>query len=140
MIEVIVSIALMVFVIVPIVGAAAASVSSSSADRSAGQVETALVTAADRVNRAPMTCDYALDAEAAVTSRGWAADRVSVRHSYYVPAPSASPSDPGTWVLDAACEPGSTSPRAGLVQRIAISVTSPDGEVQREIQVIKRDS
>ena len=46
------TITLMAVVLVPIMSAVAASVKSSSQGRSAAQVETALVNAADRVNRA----------------------------------------------------------------------------------------
>ena len=52
------TITLMAVVIVPIMSAVAMSIKSSSQGRSAAQVETALVNAADRVNRADMKCDY----------------------------------------------------------------------------------
>jgi prepilin-type N-terminal cleavage/methylation domain-containing protein len=138
-VEVVVTITLMGIVIVPIMSAVATSIKASAQGRSAAQVETALVNAADRVNRAPLTCDYTIYAQAAVQSQGWAANRASVRHSYYVPNASGSPSDPGSWVPDAACEPGMTNPRPGLVQSALITVTSPDGKILRKIQVIKSD-
>ena len=52
------TITLMAVVVVPIMSAVATSIKSSSQTRSAAQVETALVNAADRVNRADMRCDY----------------------------------------------------------------------------------
>lgn len=137
LIEVIVTITLMAVVLVPIMSAVAASVKSSSRGRSAAQVETALVNAADRVNRAGMGCDYSIYVQAAVMSQGWSSDRASVDTAYYVPDPD-TPSEDGTWV-DQPCETGMSSPRDGLVQRVVISVTSPDGAIRREIQVIKSD-
>jgi prepilin-type N-terminal cleavage/methylation domain-containing protein len=137
LVEVVVTITLMAIVIVPIMSAVAINIKSSSQGRSAAQVETALVNAADRVNRAPLSCDYSIYAQAAVQSQGWAPDRASVTTSYYVSG--ATPMDAGSWVVGAACESGMATPRPGLVQRVLISVTSPQGEVRREIQVVKSD-
>ena len=137
LVEVIVTITLMAVVLVPIMSAVAASVKSSSRGRSAAQVETALVNAADRVNRAGMGCDYSIYVQAAVMSQGWDSDRAAVETSYYVPDPD-TPSEDGSWVAQP-CETGMSSPRDGLVQRVVISVTSPDGAIRREIQVVKSD-
>jgi hypothetical protein len=136
-VEVVVTITLMAIVIVPIMSAVAVNIKSSSQGRSAAQVETALVNAADRVNRAPLSCDYTIYAQAAVQSQGWTPDRASVTHSYYVSG--ATPMDAGSWVVGAACEPGMATPRTGLVQRVVIAVTSPEGAIRREIQVVKSD-
>ena len=70
LVEVIVTITLMAVVLVPIMSAVAASIKSSSRGRSAAQVETALVNAADRVNRAGMGCDYTNYVQAAVMVAG----------------------------------------------------------------------
>jgi prepilin-type N-terminal cleavage/methylation domain-containing protein len=137
MVEVIVTITLAAVVIVPIMFAVVATIKSSSQGRSAAQVETTLVNAADRVNRAEMECDYSMYVEAAVRSQGWTADQASVRHSHYVP--TSSTAEPGEWV-DAACESGMSGPSDGLVQRIVISVTSPDGDIRQEMQVVKSDA
>jgi hypothetical protein len=135
MVEVVVTITLMAVVIVPILSAVATSIKSSSQSRSAAQVETALVNAADRVNRANKTCDYTIYAQAAVQTQGWDPDRASVRHAYYEPGPT--PADPGSWVDGQACEFATATD--GLVQLVVISVTSPDGDISREIQVVKSD-
>ena len=125
----------MVVVLVPIMSAVAASVRSSShgVPRSG---RNALVNAADG-QRTARGCDYTVYVQTAVKLQGWADDRASVRTSYYVPD-SDTPSEDGTWV-DQPCEDGMSIPTNGLVQRVVISVTSPDGEIRREMQVIKRD-
>ena len=130
LIEVIVTLTLMAVVLLPILNAVALTIRSSSQGRAAAQVETALVNAADRVHRAPMSCQYEMYAEAAVPQfKDFA---VSVSYAYY--APNAPPA--ARWVPQA-CEDGMDLPRDGLVQRVVVSVTSPDGDVRREMQVVK---
>jgi prepilin-type N-terminal cleavage/methylation domain-containing protein len=134
-VEVVITIALLGIVVVPIMDAVYTSIRASSSSRSSAQVETALVNAADRVNRAPKSCDYTLFAQAAVQTQGWAPDRASLTHRRYVPG--ATPAAPGTWV-DGACEIP-PNPKDGEVQLVTITITSPDGKVSRQIQVVKSD-
>ena len=130
------TITLMAVVIVPIMNAVSTSIKSSSQGRSAAQVETALVNAADRVNRSDMKCNYEIYVQAAVQSQGWGADRASVAYARYLPG--ATPAAPGGWSTDgSACL--IQTPTEGLVQRVTITVTSPDGAIRREIQVVKSD-
>jgi hypothetical protein len=114
-------------------------IKASSASRSAAKVETAIVNAADRVNRAPKGCDYTIYAQAAVQTEGWAADRASLTQEYYVPGADATVA--GSWQPGVAGSPGCPGPQDpdGLVQRVTISITSPDGKVRRNIQVVKSD-
>ena len=136
-VEVVVTITLMAVVMVPILSAVATSVTASSQTRSAAQVETALVNAADRINRAPMKCSYAIYAEAAVQSQGWDKNRAVLTYAYYLP--QAAPGLPGTWetAIDGkACEIVDTTTEK-LVQRVTISITSPDGDIHRVIEVVK---
>lgn len=139
LIEAVIVLALMVIVVLPIMTAVTTSVRASATNRAAAQVETAIVNAYDRVNRAPKRCDYTVFVQAAVLTQGWPADRASVQQQYYVPG--ASPAEAGTWMSGAAATPGcaTTSPTDGLVQRVTITVTSLDGKVQRSIQVVKSD-
>ncbi|HEX6659177.1 MAG TPA: prepilin-type N-terminal cleavage/methylation domain-containing protein [Ilumatobacter sp.] len=136
-VEVIVTITLMAVVLVPIMSAVASSLKASSEGRSAAQVETALVNAADRVNRAPQKCNYLHYAQAAVQTQGWSEDRASVKHAYYMPG--ATPAASGTWAVGAdgyeGCQISTTT--VGLVQRVTITITSPDGTIKREIEVVK---
>lgn len=141
LVEVIIAIGLIGMVIVPILQAVATSIVASSTSRSAAQVETALVNAADRVNRAPIHCDYSVYAQAAVQTQ-WgpeAADRVSLTQYYYVPGATATQA--GTWVegdpLYPACK--IPTPTDGLVQKVRMSITSPDNKVTRTIEVVKSD-
>ena len=139
-IEVVVTVTLMAVVIVPILTAVATSVKAGSQTRSAAQVETALVNAADRVNRADLKCSYAIYAEAAVQSQGWGASQASLSYAYWVPGayvPGATPALPGSWSTDGkACEIADTTTEK-LVQRVTISITSPDGDINRVIEVVK---
>ena len=139
-VEVIVTIALVGIVALAFLESVQTSIKASSTSRSAAQVETTIVNAADRVNRAPKDCNYLRFAQAAVLTQGWPASTVSVTHQYYVPGPTAAAT--GSWATGSnAGFPGcpGTSPDDLLVQRVSITVTSPDGNVRRTIQVVKSD-
>jgi prepilin-type N-terminal cleavage/methylation domain-containing protein len=136
LIEVIVTITLMGVVIVPIMSAVITSIKASSQGRSAAQVETALVNAADRINRVdPLECFYNIYAEAAVQSQGWKPDRATLEYAHYEPGLTIND---GKWSTDGkACLIDDVT--SGLVQRVIITITSPDGNIRREIQVVKSD-
>ncbi len=139
LVEVVIAIALIGLVIVGMLEAVRVSVAASSANRAAAQVETAVVNAADRVNRAPKRCDYTVYAQAAVQTQGWQPSSATVLHEYYEPGATAS--DQGTWLTGAASSPGCAgqAPTDLLVQRVTITITNPDGNVRRSIQVVKSD-
>jgi hypothetical protein len=140
LIEIVITIVLMGVVVGAVLNAVSTTVTASSVGRSAAQVETAVVNAADRVNRAPKRCDYTIYAQAAVQTQGWPASTASVTHEYYVPGPDARTA--GTWQVGAAGSQGCPQPSLIpdlLVQRVTISLTSPDGRVRRTIQVVKSD-
>ncbi len=129
MIETIITVALLATVVVVMVNAVQASVKVSALSRSAAQVETAIVNAADRINRAPLVCDYTVYAQAAVQTEGWDPGRASVAHEWYDPTVHG-------WHPDAdGCR--FAAPTLDLVQKVTISITSPDGQVTRSIQVVK---
>ncbi len=136
-VEIVVSITLMGIVVVAILSAVGTSIKASSTSRSAAQVETAIVNAADRVNRAPQSCDYTIYAQAAVQIEGWPKENASVTQQYYVPGADASVT--GTWKTG---QPGyegcdGVVPSELLVQKVTVSVVSPDGKVRRSIEVVK---
>lgn len=140
-IEMVVSITLMAIVMIPIMGAVQMAITQSSRSRSSAQVETAIVNAADRVNRAPKECDYLEYVQAAVRSQQWDGDQATVVEEHYDPPVYNSsgdiaglPADP--W-LPGACPTASASDL--LVQRVTITITSPDNRVVRTIQVVKSD-
>lgn len=129
LIEALISIALLGVVVVPMIAAMGTSIRVSSTAKSVAQVESALLSAADRVNRAPLRCDYDQYAQAAVQTQGWAADRASTTTVWFDPAARA-------WAVD---DDGCRfdSPTMDLVQRVEIFVTSPDGTISRSIEVVK---
>ncbi|NQY54930.1 MAG: prepilin-type N-terminal cleavage/methylation domain-containing protein [Ilumatobacteraceae bacterium] len=137
LVEVVVAIVLIGTVVVATINAVSGSIRVSSTSRTAAQLETAIVNAADRVNRAERGCDYTIYAQAAVQTEGWDPSTAAVTHEYYLPA--ASPTQQGTWQTGSAGAPGcaGTEPTDLLVQRVTINITSPDGSVRRSIQVVK---
>lgn len=137
--EIIITIVLLSIVTLAILQAVTTSIKSSSVSRAAAQVETTVVNAADRVNRAPKDCNYLRFAQAAVLTQGWPASTVSVAHEYYVPGANAATA--GSWTTGTGNSPGcpGATPDDLLVQRVSITITSPDGRVHRTIQVVKSD-
>lgn len=133
-VEVVVAVVLVGTTLVSLLTTVMTTVTSSSQSRSLSQVNTVLQNAADRVNRAPKRCDYAVYVSAAAQSQGWAPTTAVSTYEHYVP--NTNPSLAGTWAAGAC-------PLAGadelLVQRVTITVTSPDGKVSRSIQVGKSD-
>lgn len=137
--EVVIAIVLIGIVVMGMLQAVRSSIVASSISRAAAQVETAVVNASDRVNRAPKTCDYTIYAQAAVQTQGWAPETATVVHEYYVPGPDARTD--GTWQtgnVDYPACPGPDTPDL-LVQRVTITISSPDADVRRSIQVVKSD-
>lgn len=132
--EAIVSVALMALAVVPIMLAAALTVRTSSQSRTLARVETVLANAADRVNRAPESCDYSVYVQAAALAEGWQTSQAAVAYQYYVPAASATQA--GAWQTGAC--PNGVRPD-GLVQMVTITLTGPDARTVRTIQVVKSE-
>lgn len=139
LIEVVIVVMLMGLVITSVLSAVITSIATSSVTRLGARVETVIVNAADRVNRAPKSCDYAPYAQAAAQTEGWATSTTAVTQEYLVPG--AAPTAAGTWQSGTgttpACPAGALADL--LVQRVSITVTSPNGRVSRFIQVVKSD-
>ncbi len=139
-IEIVIAVVLIGTVVVAILSAVISATTASTTSRSSAEVETALVNATDRVNRAPKKCDYTVYARAAVLTQDWDAEQASVTQQYYVPADTSAIA--GTWVTGPATKTGCPtlgSSADGLVQRVTITITSTDGHVRRSIQVVKSD-
>lgn len=134
--EIMIAIVLMAIMIVPILTAVSTTITASSRSRSAAQVETAVVNASDRVNRAPKSCDYGEYVRAAVQSQGWPGANAQLVQEQYVPPTALNVA--GTWA-PGACPVGLSEPPDLLVQRVTITITSPDGKASRTIQVVKSD-
>jgi Tfp pilus assembly protein PilV len=133
-IETVVTVVLLAIVVVPVMSAVLVSVKVSTVSRSAAQAQTAMINAADRINRAPMSCDYTIYAKAAVQTQGWNADMASVKQEYYN-------AQTNSWVEDPPGDPCPGAPGAttteDLVQKVTIVITTPDSQISRTIQVVK---
>lgn len=134
LVEVLIALVLMGIAMVPILLAGVVSVKASAQSRSSAKVETVLANAADRVNRATGTCDYSVYVQAAALAAGWDANKASASYEWYEPADL--PTQLGTW-NSGACPNGIHAD--GLVQKVTISVQSPDGKVSRSLTVVKSD-
>jgi hypothetical protein len=132
--EVIVAVVLMSTAIIPIMLAGLLTVRTSGQARSLTRIETVLANAADRVNRAPNSCDYSMYVEAAALAEGWSPSQATVSYQYYLPTADAATA--GEW-KPGPCVNGTRTP--GLVQMVTIGMTSSDGNVLRTIQVVKSD-
>lgn len=138
LVEVAISIGLMGIIVVPILLAVSSSIRSSNVSESAAQVETLLVNAVDRVNRAPrgdFQCDVSGPILAAVETVGWPTSTTQIDQEYldeltglWTAGPAVTP----------AC-PASTGFYQEIVQRITITITSPDERVTRSLQVVRGD-
>ncbi len=136
-IEIVVTVVLMGVVLLPILVAVRTGVQTSVTTRTAAEVETVLVNAVDRVYRAdragPFACDVTSPVAASVEAFGWdPVTSVMVGHEYLDPA--------GIWQADStgtACPGGVFQER--LVQRVTITVISPDGQISRALEVVRGD-
>lgn len=136
LVELIITITLVAVAVIPLMDATITSIKASSLAREAAEVETVLANAADRVNRAPTLCEYAVYVEAAVRSKGWPAQNAVATYQHYAPGASALAADGGTWIAGA-CPGNSRPPR--LIQLVTITVTGPSGDLARTIRVVKSD-
>jgi type II secretory pathway pseudopilin PulG len=131
MIEIIVAVVLMGLVLGAVVAAVQMSTRSSSIAFAASRVETVLLNAADRVNRADQRCEYEEIVDAAAIGEGWDPDAVTVTVELLV----ANAGDPSDWqpqVCPAAVEPFD-------VQRLTITATDPGGRITRTLTMVKSD-
>lgn len=126
-VEVVVTIVLVGLVVVPLLAAVRASIRASTVAESAASVETLLVNAVDRVNRADVTdCDYSSEVSAAVETYGWPASAATVVPRYL--------QDDGSWSDDRGdldCE--------DQVRLITITITDPESGLARTLEVVKGD-
>lgn len=136
LVETLITIVLVGMVIVPTIEATMVSVRASARAREAAEIETVLQNAADRVNRAPVGCDYDVYVQAAAQAKGWRATQATATYQYYVPGANALAANPGTWV-SGACPGGVHTPR--LIQMVTITVSGDTGYLQRTIRVVKSD-
>ena len=135
-VETVVTIVLLGVVVVPVLAAVRGAIRASSTSKASAQVETVLLNAVDRVQRASNGdpdgpdptdgCDFTGAAQGAAAAIGWPAEQVEVRQEQFGVA-GWEPDPP----LEGAC--------VNVAKRITITVTSPGDEVSRTIQVVKTD-
>ncbi len=144
LVEIVITIALLGVLVLAILNAVITGVKASATSHQAARVETAIVNAADRLNRAPKRCNYTMYAQAAVLSEGWEASQASVRMQYWVPGATSrdngrwEPASPAPASVGSGCG-ASTRPPDLIVQKLTVTITSPSGSVTRQIEVIKSD-
>lgn len=131
LVEVIVSIVLIGGLLGGLLSAVQLSIRSSSIAYTGAQVETVLINASDRVNRAPQLCSYEDYVDAAALAEGWDVATTSVVVERLV-ANTGAPSDwaPQTCPADV---------RPFDVQRLTITATDPSGRLTRTLTVVKSD-
>lgn len=133
LVEIIVAVVLLAIVVVPVLGGLVAATRASAVARASSNVETALINAVDRVNRADaktnQLCDYYPYARAAVVTQGWSDSEVSVVNEHL-------DLGAGSWATGG-CPSGLY--QVGTVQRVTITIRDPQGHVTRSIKVVKSD-
>jgi len=131
LIEIVLAISLTAIVVMPLLSAVRTGISASTINEGAANAETAIVDAADRINRATQVCDYTQFVVASVVTKGWSASSASAVTQAYDPATGTwKPAGPGSGCLLAGVNDG-------LVQLVTITITTPKGDVTRSIQVVK---
>lgn len=137
-IEILVTITLLGTVVIAVLAAAQASVRASRVSREASRVESALLTAAERIERAPRSdAAYRCDLSGPVYAAAQLKLGVSQAEAPLYATVTYQHLTAGGWV-DGACPGGSY--QANLVQRITITMTSPNNGLERTLDVLKGDT
>ena len=138
LVEILITIVLMGTVVAGILALTQTSIIASKTSEDAARVESALLTAAERVERAdrllfPCDDDLPKPVEAAAQLKLGVTD---VEAPNYAKVETEHLDQTGTWA-PGACPGGVYQPN--LVQRITITMTSPDTGLTRSLEVIKGD-
>ena len=137
LVEIVAAVTLMSIVVVGVFQAAIVSIRSSTFSVRNAQTLTVLQNAADRLHRADLACDnnaYTQYVQAAALAAGWPAGQASVSTDHFI-APT-KPTLEGSWEAGTCA---GTEVTEHLVQRLTITVTSPQGGITRSMQVVKAD-
>jgi len=136
LVEVVITIVLMGTVLIAIMNASLAGIKASSASTDVAQIETVLQNAADRVNLAPLKCDYTMYIQAAAQAAHWPAAQASATYRWYQPGADATVT--GSWQTASDGFGCSTPGVPGKdVQLVTITIVSPNGKVTRSMHVVK---
>ena len=132
LVEIVITIVLMGTVLIAIMDASIGGIRASSTAGDVAQIETVLQNAADRVNRAPLRCDYTVFVQAAAQVAWNDPTRATATYQWYQPGADATAS--GTWNNGPCSTPGVAGKD---VQLVTITIVSPNGKVTRSMQVVK---
>ena len=132
LVEVVITIILMGTVLIAIMEASIAGIKASSSATDVAQIETVLQNAADRVNRAPLRCDYTMYVQAAAQVAWNDPTLATATYQWYQPGADATAN--GTWNTGPCSTPGVAGKD---VQLVTITIISPNGKVTRSMQVVK---
>lgn len=154
--EVMVAMALMATSVVAVIGGVRGVISASSTSDAQAKVESVLTSAADRLRAADyIPCpdvdgDYGHLSAAAASTVGWEADAVEITEIMFWDAtaggvlPSGASIDAdGDWSISNSlstplgCQSDISLTTSRTLQKLTIVVTSPGGDVVREIEVVK---
>jgi prepilin-type N-terminal cleavage/methylation domain-containing protein len=139
LVEVVITITLMATVLMAIMDASLAGIKASTSAGDLAQIETVLQNAADRVNRAPLKCNYDQYVKAAAQAANWDPAQATATYWWYSPDLSGDATKSGIWHTPAVANDACSTPGvAGKdVQLVKITIASPNGKVTRSMQVVK---
>lgn len=133
-VEITVAVAILGIAATALFGAMFASTQTSARARTTATIERAMQDAFDRINRAPMACNYSSQVTAAVQAHGLPTDAATVTYRRYIP--SVNLANPGQWA-NGACQNGVVT--VGLVQSISVTIVGVAGSttVSRSASTVK---
>ena len=127
-VELVISVVLIGLVVISILTATRAGIVASSVSLKAAKIETVLLNAADRVDRATIRdCDYHNEVSAGAPD-GFV---ITVHEEMLVDSPSGNPAT--DWI------PCAVPLQAFDVERMTITATNDDGSITRTMTVVKSD-
>lgn len=136
LIEILITIVLLGTIVVTILAATQTSIRTSRTSREAARVESALLTAAERVERASRDDGYLCDLDGPIEAAAQLKLGVSAAEVAAFVAASYEHLTTSGWQAGACPASGF---QANLVQRITITMTGPDTGLSRTLEVVKGD-
>lgn len=132
LIEILISIALLATIVIALVTAVQAMLTSSSTIFEAAQIQTVLLNAGDQVERAPQQCNYDTVVQSAALAEGWPPEAVTV-------SVEILQSNTGDESVDWVPQDCASTVEAFDVQRLTIRAAHPDEQISRTLTVVKSD-
>lgn len=130
LVEAVIAVSLTGLVVTGILASVQALITASSVAYDSAEIETVLVNAADRVERAPQLCEYEAYVDAAAQAKGWDPSTITATVERLVD----NTGNPATDWVPQTC-PDSVRPFD--VQRLEIIASTPDGGITRTALVVK---